>query len=567
MMAELHDKRGQSVKVNGRGPSAAALKMRERELADAVRRHLREAFPEQTTGLEADAPPRAEWQLVHEGTLAETDVLDAYLALTGLPRVEGEGLGELSVFPGVTHDFLAEHACLPVEWGTDYACLAVWHPFALGQLAYQWNAMFGHIPSFKLIRRSELEHLLTRFYALHKSDELSADWLATDTSEQALKDLAHEAPVVRLVNDMFNRAVEAGASDIHVEPGENELMVRYRIDGILHTVLTPPLAYFPAVASRLKLIAGMNIAERRLPQDGRIDLTVSNRKLDVRASTVPSMHGESIVLRLLQKDTRLFDLDNLGIEGDTHDKFMRLLKKPYGMILVVGPTGSGKTTTLYGAMKLLQSEATKIITIEDPVEYQMPGLTQIQVRPQIGLTFAHGLRSIVRQDPDIILVGEIRDRETAEIAVHAALTGHLVLSTLHTNDAAGAISRLLEMGIEGFLLSSSLLGVLSQRLVRRICNACEGRGTIASPDEEGEAKPCRICAGTGYRGRAGIFEMLMVEDHIRNAINERRDSSEIARLARQGGMRSLQEDGERKVATGLTTPAEVARVCQLEVED
>jgi type II secretory ATPase GspE/PulE/Tfp pilus assembly ATPase PilB-like protein len=365
------------------------------------------------------------------------------------------------------------------------------------------------------------------------------------------------------VNDVFSRAVEMQASDIHVEPAEDELAIRYRVDGVLQTAMTPQRNLYPAIASRLKLLAGLNIAEHRLPQDGRIDLDVGRTQLDIRVSTVPTMHGESIVLRLLQKDMSLFEFSALGLPDATSKSFERLVNLPHGMILVVGPTGSGKTTTLYCVMRTLNSDARKIITIEDPVEYQLQGLTQIQVRPQIGLSFANGLRSIVRQDPDVILVGEIRDRETAEIAIHAALTGHLVLSTLHTNDAAGAISRLLEMGVESFLISSSLLCVLSQRLVRRLCNDCSGTGA-GGRAEDGRGK-CRTCQGRGYRGRIGIYELLVVDDDLRHAINEHRDSTEIAALAKAGGMKTLREDGATKVREGITTEAEVARVCQMDL--
>jgi len=417
--------------------------------------------------------------------------------------------------------------------------------------------MFSQDVEFCLGRRSLIEQALTRVYDIgeEQGDILDLD---APTSEQALKDLAREAPVVRLVNDMFSRAMEMRASDIHVEPGEAEMAVRFRIDGVLHTVMTPPLNYYAAIASRIKLIANMNIAERRLPQDGRMDLNIAGEPVDVRVSSVPSMHGESIVLRLLQKDISIFNLDTLGLHGDLRTKIESLVQRPYGMVIVVGPTGSGKTTTLYSVMQLLNNENRKIITIEDPVEYQISGLTQIQVRPQIGLTFADGLRSIVRQDPDVILVGEIRDRETAEIAIHAALTGHMVFSTLHTNDAAGAVSRLLEMGIEGFLISSALLGVLSQRLVRRFCADCGGAGKV-SPDDE---RNCRGCGGTGYKGRTGIFEFLSVSDEIRNAVNLHKDSTVISSLAVEQGMKRLREDGNSKVTEGVTSAAEVARVCQ-----
>ena len=510
-----------------------------------------------------------EWALMDQGRAEESDIVAVYSEVTGLQVVDEEELRELEVFPDVVFDFLAHFNCLPLSWDRTSVLLAVADPYAVGALALAWSAMFERDPAFVLARRTLIERHLAALYDTTPSDETDGiDWEGA-ASEQALRDLAREAPIVRLVNDIFNRAQEMGASDIHVEPSEDELAIRLRIDGVLQTVLSPPMSQYPAIASRLKLLAGMNIAERRLPQDGRIDLQVGRSQLDVRVSTVPSMHGESIVLRLLQKDVTAFELGKVGLSADTQAEFERMINLPHGIMLVVGPTGSGKTTTLYCVMKILNSDTRKIITIEDPVEYQLPGLTQIQVRPQIGLTFANGLRSIVRQDPDVILVGEIRDRETAEIAIHAALTGHLVLSTLHTNDAAGAVSRLLDMGVESFLISSALLGVVSQRLVRRICPECQGKGSEAddSAADSRRSKRCRNCLGSGFRGRIGIFEMLVVNDDLRHAINARRDSTEIATIARRHGMRPLREDGELKVAAGVTGAAEVARVCQLDFAD
>ncbi len=526
-----------------------------RMLAERVLAALRTTHPDAVAGLSGKPEPMGEWSLVTRGAVAETDLLAVYAEICGLPQAEDDACERLERYQTVTYEFLYAHGCVPLSWDSDKAILAVYHPYNLAELRRVWGAMFGISCEFVLGRRSLIEQTLTRVYDIGEEETELLDFDAP-TSEQALKDLAREAPVVRLVNDMFSRAIEMRASDIHVEPGEKDMVVRFRIDGVLHTAMTPPLNYYAAIASRLKLIANMNIAERRLPQDGRMDFSIAGEPIDVRVSTVPSMHGESIVLRLLQKDISVFNLDNLGLPGDLRRRIESLVLRPYGMIIAVGPTGSGKTTTLYSIMQLLNSETRKIITIEDPVEYQIAGLTQIQVRPQIGLTFANGLRSIVRQDPDVILVGEIRDRETAEIAIHAALTGHMVFSTLHTNDAAGAVSRLLEMGIEGFLISSAVLGVLSQRLVRRYCGKCHGQGG-SDP-----AHPCRACGGTGYKGRSGIFEFLAVTDQIRNAINQHQDSSEIARLACAQGMKLLRQDGEEKVAAGLTSAAEVARVCQ-----
>lgn len=546
--------------ANGKTGSPAPAPADE-ELAATVHAELAKRLGQPALAGELGGNPKAELALVANGRIEEAVLGEIHAWASGLARVDDEDLGACERFPEASYDFLAGHGCLPVVWNGGEALLAVATPYGLGQLAYLWQTLFQRAATFVLARPAVVERYLTSTYDVGQADTVAAG----DATEETLRDLAREAPIVRLVNDMFNRATEMGASDIHVEPGENELAIRFRVDGVLQTVQTPPMNQYPAIASRIKLLAGMNIAERRLPQDGRIDLTVANQAIDVRVSTVPSMHGESIVLRLLQKESAVFDLAHIGMPAAMRDDFQRLFNMPHGMILVVGPTGSGKSTTLYCVMKMLNSDERKIITVEDPVEYQLPGLTQIQVRANIGLTFAKGLRSIVRQDPDVILVGEIRDMETAEIAIHAALTGHLVLSTLHTNDAAGAISRLLEMGIESFLISSSLLGVMSQRLVRRICPECGGSGRVPEDRADGQTRRCRNCLGSGYRGRVGIFEMLLVNDDIRKAVNEHRDSNEIAAIARRHGMRSLREDGKDKVRQNITTEAEVARVCQLDV--
>jgi len=391
-----------------------------------------------------------------------------------------------------------------------------------------------------------------------------------------LRDLASEAPVIRFVNLLISRAVEQRASDIHIEPFENELKVRYRIDGVLHDVEAPQRRLQAAIVSRVKIMSKLNIAERRLPQDGRIKLRLMGREIDLRVSTLPTLYGESVVLRILDRSSIVVTLGSLGFPEDTLAQFDRLITKPYGMVLVTGPTGSGKTTTLYGALDKINSPDKKLITIEDPVEYQLFGVNQIHVKPQIGLTFANGLRSIVRQDPDVIMVGEIRDAETAEIAIQAALTGHLVFSTLHTNDAAGAVSRLLEMGVEDYLLASSLLGVLAQRLVRKVCEKCRRSAEITptvqrelggdgAAMEIYEGTGCEACAQTGYRGRSGIFELLLVNEVIRPLILKRSSADMLKDAAVQQGMRTLREDGWHKVRTGVTTVAEVVRVTQEEV--
>jgi len=404
-----------------------------------------------------------------------------------------------------------------------------------------------------------------------------------------LRDLASEAPVIRLVNLLINRAVEQRASDIHIEPFENELKVRYRIDGVLHDIEQPPRRQQAAIVSRVKIMAKLNIAERRLPQDGRIKLRTMGKEIDMRVSTLPTLYGESVVMRILDRSSIVLDLEQLGFPVDTLVQFEKMIVRPYGMLLVTGPTGSGKTTTLYGALEKINSPDKKIITIEDPVEYQLSGVNQIHVKPQIGLTFANGLRSIVRQDPDVIMVGEIRDPETAEIAVQAALTGHLVFSTLHTNDAAGAVSRLLEMGVEDYLLASSLLGVLAQRLVRKVCTRCRrevaagdalhGVGdltkatverftNVTAPAGGGasvySAAGCEECSGTGYRGRSGIYELLLMDESIRELILKHASADIIRTAATAKGMRTLRDDGWLKVREGTTTVAEVLRVTQEE---
>jgi type II secretion system protein E len=389
-----------------------------------------------------------------------------------------------------------------------------------------------------------------------------------------LRDMAFEAPVVRLVNLIIENAIAAEASDIHIEPFEDSLRVRYRIDGILFDQESPPRRLRDAVTSRIKLMAEMNIAERRLPQDGRIRVSLHGRRVDIRASTIPTVHGESIVLRLLDRSSVFYPLEKLGFAADTLKTFESLIVRPHGIILVTGPTGSGKTTTLYAALEKINSPDRKIITIEDPVEYQLKGVNQIPVKPKIGLTFSTGLRHIVRQDPDVILVGEIRDLETVEIAIQASLTGHLVFSTLHTNDAPGAITRLQDMGAEPYLISSVLEAVLAQRLVRRICAACRVPHTPPAADIQAlgvtprpgvqlyRGQGCAECRGTGYRGRSGIYELFLITEDARSLIVRRSSSREIRRLAVEQGMTTLRQDGWNKACEGLTTVEEVLRVTQ-----
>ena len=395
-----------------------------------------------------------------------------------------------------------------------------------------------------------------------------------ETDVDQLRDLASEAPIIRLVNRLILNAVEQRASDIHFEPFENQLMVRYRIDGVLVEVESPPNRLQAAIISRVKIMAKLDIAERRLPQDGRIKLKIADREIDFRISTVPTLYGESLVMRILDRETLILDLRKLGFPDGIYGQYLDLIGQPYGMILVTGPTGSGKTSTLYTTLARINAPENKIITLEDPVEYQLRGVNQIQVSPKIGLSFASGLRAIVRQDPDIILVGEIRDRETAEIAIQSALTGHLLFSTLHTNDAAGAVTRLLDMGVAHYLLASTLLGVLAQRLVRVICPDCREpvepdrkllRSMKLTPEAVADVEffagaGCDGCRGTGYRGRIAIFEYLPVNDPIRSEIVARSSTERIRAAAVDEGMVTLRRDGWNKVVAGITTLSEVLRV-------
>ena len=389
-----------------------------------------------------------------------------------------------------------------------------------------------------------------------------------------LRDMAFEAPVVRLVNLLVENAISAEASDIHIEPFEDTLRIRYRIDGILYEQEAPPRRLQAAVTSRIKIMAEMNIAERRLPQDGRIRVTLHGQRVDIRVSTMPTVHGESIVMRLLQRASVFHPLEQLGFPAELLKRFQALIKRPHGIMLVTGPTGSGKTTTLYAALDKINAPGVKIITVEDPVEYQLKGVNQIAVKPKIGLTFAQGLRHIVRQDPDVILVGEIRDLETAEIAIQASLTGHLVFSTLHTNDAPGAITRLQDMGVEGYLVASVLEGVLAQRLVRRICPVCRVPDTPSKADLDAlgiEAPPgtvlfrgkgCDECRGTGYRGRSGIYELFVIDEDARSLILRHASTRDIRQHAIQRGMVTLRVDGYKRACEGVTTVEEILRVTQ-----
>ncbi len=489
-------------------------------------------------------------ELVRNGLITETELVKIYSLAYASPFTEEEDLAMPELYPGAPMDYFNAFPALPFMWDEEEITFLVSSPYKLGELILQTERVWQKKAKFLFVRRTFLERLLSSL--MSKDDE--NDLTSTDAEdENTLRTMAGEARIVRLVNDIFTRAIELGASDIHIEPGEDYVSVRCRVDGVLTEIMTCPLPQFPAIASRIKLIGKLNIAESRLPQDGRADVTLNGQILDMRISTLPILTGESIVLRLLNHEAVSFDLQELGMFPEHLSQFNKLINIPHGMILVVGPTGSGKTTTLYSVINSLNDRRKKIITIEDPVEYKTEGLCQCQVNPKIGVTFAEGLRNIVRQDPDIILVGEIRDRETADIAINAALTGHLVLSTLHTNDAVGAVTRLVDMGVENFLVSSALFGVLSQRLVRKICTSCNGTG------KDADGQKCRRCNGTGYKGRSGIFELLFMNDELRQAVNRNASSSELESIAEKHGMVTLKQDGRAKVEAGITTEEELNR--------
>jgi len=447
----------------------------------------------------------------------------------------------------------------------------------LPSIAFRSKVRFivGEIVRFKVGADEEVRRLM-RYWRAELSPQIESNeddhFVSGFEDDEELIDLASEAPIIRLVNHLFARALDLNASDIHFEPNEAYLNVRCRVDGIMTRIERLPIRIHTAVASRLKLMAKLDIGEKRLPQDGRINYQIGSKQLDMRVSTLPGVHGESVVLRILDRSDTTVDLSRLGMPGNVLTNYQSVISQPHGMILITGPTGSGKTTTLYATLEKINSERQKIITVEDPVEYQLEGITQIQANASIGLSFAAGLRSIVRQDPDILMVGEIRDHETAEIAIESALTGHLVFSTLHTNDAAGAVTRLQDMGVEGYLISSSLLAIQAQRLVRRVCTDC-AETHFLSEDEAivleidistcpkiQRGKGCERCGHTGYRGRVGLYELLMMSDAIRHHIASGADANIIRDEAIIEGMKTLREDAIEKLRAGLTTPEEVVRV-------
>jgi general secretion pathway protein E len=508
--------------------------------------------------------------LVDLGFIAARDVIAALAEQISVPVASLEG--QPPVTPeteGIAPRFMRQCRFLPVAVHDSTLTIAMADPLDFETISAV-RGFTGLKVLTSIAAEQEILDAIDRFYGEADKPAIEADASAGEAGEdlEHLRDMASEAPVIRLVNAMIAQAVEKRASDIHVEPFEKEFRVRYRVDGVLYSQEPPPRELKAAIISRVKLMAKLNIAERRLPQDGRIKIKVLGREVDLRVSTLPTLYGESVVMRLLDRSAGdFYDLHSLGFDDHTLERMEHYTSLPHGILMVTGPTGSGKSTTLYSALKRINKPGVKIITIEDPVEYQMDGINQIHVNPQIGLTFASGLRHIVRQDPDVIMVGEVRDRETADIAIRAALTGHFVYSTLHTNDAPSAITRLADMGVENYLLSSSLVAVLAQRLVRVICPHCKvedgyrmtpGGDSVLSWRGEG----CQHCFGTGYTGRVAIFELMEMNDDIRKLVMQNADASEITKAARHQGMRTLREDGWMKVGSGLTTAGEVIRVTQ-----
>ena len=520
--------------------------------------------------------------LAQLGLVSDRDLVALYQKLTDYPLAEDDEFPSAPLYENeLPARFLKEHYALPLAEGAGGVVMALADPtddYTLQAVALATGKKV--IP--KIAPVSRIEQALDRFYGEGQSrledivEEIEIDSQEAEAdSIERLKDLAAEAPVIRLVSLIINNAIAARASDIHIEPFENRLKIRYRIDGVLKEAEAPPARSTAAVISRIKIMAKMNIAERRLPQDGRIQLRSQGKLIDLRVSTVPTMHGESLVMRILDKEYVKLDFDRLGFAAPIKRSFNDILRAPHGIMLVTGPTGSGKTTTLYTALAELNTPDKKILTVEDPVEYQLEGINQIQVKPRIGLDFANALRAIVRQDPDVLMIGEMRDLETARIAVQSALTGHLVFSTLHTNDAGSSITRLLDMGVEDYLLTSTLNGILAQRLVRLLCAACRRAyrplpelinelqlDRYAAPDtlQLHEAVGCAECLDNGYLGRCVITELLVISEGIRRLILAHADGTALERHAIEAGMDTMQVDGIKKALQGITTIEDVTRV-------
>jgi len=523
--------------------------------------------------------------LVKLGYITEDEITSFLSRQYGVPSIN---LSHFEIDPNVIKlipaDIAQKHLVIPINRTGSVLTVAMADPsniFAIDDIKF----MTGYKVEPVVAAETAIKNAINRYYdsaglvqdIMKSFDEKEVAAVAESeepVNVAELQQAVEEAPVVKLVNLILSDAVKKGASDIHLEPYEKSFRVRYRIDGILYEVMQPPLKLKAAITSRIKIMASLDIAERRLPQDGRIKIKMGQKELDLRVSTLPTLFGEKVVMRLLDKANLQLDMTKLGFEPQALRDFMEAIEAPYGMVLVTGPTGSGKTTTLYSALQHLNKTERNIMTAEDPVEFNLPGINQVHVRSEIGLTFAAALRSFLRQDPDVIMVGEIRDYETAEIAIKAALTGHLVLSTLHTNDAPSTVSRLINMGVEPFLVSASTLLILAQRLARKICPNCKEEVHVPpqtlmdlgfSPEEARslkvyKGKGCMTCSETGYKGRVALYEVMVMRENIKTAILEGASTAELRELARKNGMRTLREAGLQKIREGITTIEEVMRV-------
>jgi general secretion pathway protein E len=517
------------------------------------------------------------------------DLARALALQAGVPYLEIKDRGTSpEIVKNIPINFAKRYEIMPVSEDDDGVLVAVTDPFEMAALD-DVAALLGKPVHIGVASSERILNLINAVYERRDTVDLvdgltegSLDSVAHELEGEEVEDLldaTNEAPIIKLINSLIFQAVKDRASDIHIEPGEKDIAVRFRVDGLLRNILRPPKRFQSSIISRVKIMSGLNIAEKRLPQDGRIRTKIAGKDIDIRVSTLPTSFGERVVMRLLDRSAVLLDLEDVGIPAESLNRIRKIINLSHGIFLVTGPTGSGKTTTLYGCLSTINREDINIITVEDPVEYQLKGISQIQVNAKIDLTFASALRSILRQDPDCVLIGEMRDLETAEIAIQASLTGHLVFSTLHTNDSAGAITRLIDMGVEPFLVSSSVVAVMAQRLVRTICPGCK-EAYEPTPEELAEVglRPgnlkdnkayrgvgCDKCLHSGYKGRSGIYELMMLNDKIRQAVLKNTDSNTIKKMAVADGMRTLRDDGAAKIIAGMTTIEEVLRVTQEDI--
>ena len=522
--------------------------------------------------VQAETGERLDAVLTRLGLISEAALAEAIASATGLELARPDDFpAEAVPLEDLSARFLRDVKAVPLrasDQDVEVAFVDPLDPFAPEALGF---ALTRKIVA-RVARASDVEAALDRLYGAPNRETEISDSEADEADLERLKDLASDAPIVRAVNNLITRAAEARASDIHIEPSEDAIQIRFRIDGILREQDSLPPHLKSAFISRIKVMSGLNIAERRLPQDGRLRLAVRGQEIDFRVATSPTIHGETVVLRILDRSTLALEFDTLGFDEELLERYKKVLYQPHGILLVTGPTGSGKTTTLYASLNVLNTPERKILTIEDPIEYRMPGINQTQVKPQIGLNFAAALRSFLRQDPDVMMVGEVRDLETAQVAIQSALTGHMILSTLHTNSAASSVTRLLDMGVEPFLITSTLNAVMAQRLVRRLCPHCRAAApapahVLESLQLNGHAprtfyRPvgCAQCGNSGFRGRIALFELLVMDDEISRLVLQRAEAREIQRAALDADMRTMLADGVAKAGGGLTTIEEVLRV-------